>query len=158
MMRKMITTGEAEILLEKYYDGFTSAEEEKLLHIFLLKKELPERFEADKAILNYFDSQRKENQEITVFHPASPTTKKRFIPLFRWTSIAASVIIGIMTVYFIIPIKSESYAYVDGKKITNMEQIKEQALASIQSWNDSESSPNLDADELINQQFQLFTK
>ena len=144
-MQKLITIQEAEVLINKYYEGYTSGAEEKLLHTFLSQKNLPEQFEADKAILGYFAS-HKEKRKIQV------------IPLLRWTSVAASVIIGIIIVNFLMPGKPNSYAYIDGEKVTNIEQIKEQAFASIHSWNKSESNTNLDTDELIIQQLQLFIK
>jgi len=144
-MRKVVTIQEAVILLDKYYEGLTSGEEEKLLHTFLSQKRLPEQFNADKAILNYFASQKKKS-------------KVQIVPLLRWTSIAASVIIGLLAVNFWVSGKSGSYAYIDGKKITNMEQIKEQAFASMRSWNNSDNNLNLNTEELINQQLQLFTK
>jgi hypothetical protein len=142
-MRKIITNQEAEVLLEKYYEGFTSGKEEELLHAFLLQRNLPDRFEADKAILNYFNSRKKKS-------------KIQIIPALRWMSVAASVIIGILI--FNLPAKrnSDSYAYIDGKKVTNMELIKEQALVSIQSWSNSDDNTNSDTNELINQQLQLF--
>jgi len=140
----MITIEEAEVLINKYYDGYTSAEEERLLHAFLSQKNLPEQFEADKAILGYFASHKKNS-------------KIQIIPLLRWTSLAASVIIGIIIINFLIPAKSNSFAYIDGKKVTNIEQIKEQAFASIDSWNKSEINTDLDTDELIIQQLKLFT-
>ena len=144
-MSKMITIQEAEALLEKYYEGFTSVEEEKRLYNFLSQKRLPEQFEADRAILGYFASQKKRSK-------IQPLT------LLRWTSIAASVAIGLLIVYFLLPRKYDSYAYVDGKKVTNIEQVKEQALASIQSWSNSDNDTNLNTEELINQQLQLFAK
>jgi len=142
-MRKLIKIQEAEELISKYYDGYTSAEEEKLLYTFLSQKNLPEQFEADKAILGYFASHKKKS-------------KIQIIPLLRRTSVAASVVIGIIFINSLMPGKSNSYAYVDGEKVTNIEQIKEKAFASINSWNKSENSTNLDTDELINQQLQLF--
>ena len=45
-----ISAAEADALLEKYYEGFTSAEEERLLHLFLSQPGLPERYEADRAM------------------------------------------------------------------------------------------------------------
>ena len=142
-MQKNITIQEAEVLLEKYYEGITTGKEEKALHTFLSQKNLPEQFEADKAILNYFASKRKKS-------------RTQIIPLLRWTSIAASILIGILIFNLQVTGKPDSYAYVDGKKVTNMEQIKEQALASIQTWNNSDHTSNSDANDLINQQLQLF--
>ena len=144
-MNKGITMQEAEVLLEKYYEGFTSVEEEKRLHRFLSQNDLPEQFEPDKAIFGYFVSHKKRS-------------KIQPLPLLRWTSVAASVAIGIMIVHFLLPSKFDSYAYVDGKKVTNIEQVKEQALASIQSWSNSDNDTNLNTENLINQQLQLFVK
>jgi len=144
-MRKIITTQEAGILLDKYYEGLTSGEEEKLLYTFLSQKNPPKPFEADKAILEYFVSQKKKR-------------KIQIIPVLRWTSIAASIIIGMLIFHLTTTRKFDSYAYVDGKRITNIEQIKEQAFASIQSWNNSDKDTNSDTDELIIQQLQLFAK
>lgn len=141
----MITIQEAEILLDRYYEGLTFGKEEKLLIAFLSQKKLPEQFEADRAILNYFNSRKKKS-------------KIKIIPLLRWTSAAASVIIGITIVHLLISGKSDSYAYIDGKRITNIEQVREQAFASIQSWNNSDNNPNLNTDDIIIQQLQLFTK
>jgi len=144
-MRKLITIEKAEVLLDKYYEGATSGKEERLLHTFLSQKNLPEQFDADRTILGYFASNKKRN-------------KVKIIPLLRWTSIAASLIIGILITNFLIIGKTGSYAYIDGKKVTDTEQIREQAFASLQSWSNSDNCTNLDTDELINQQLQLFIK
>lgn len=140
-----MTIQEADVLLKRYYEGFTSTEEEKTLHAFLSQKHLPERLEADKEILRYFTSQKKKGKTLTV-------------PLIAWTSVAASVVIGLLVIHFFIPGKFDSYAYIDGKRITDIAQVKEQAVASIQSWNRSDKDSNMDTDELINQQLQLFIK
>jgi len=145
-MHKRITIQEAEVLLERYYEGFTSGKEEKILYAFLSQKDLPEQFEADKALLNYFDSRKKKS-------------KVQIVPLLqRAGAIAASLFIGITVVHFLVSGKPHSYAYIDGKKVTNIEQVREQAFASLQTWSNSDNDTNLDMDELINQQLQLFTK
>jgi len=143
-MRKTITHKEAEILLEKYYEGCTSVNEEKKLVSFLSQSNLPSQFEADKAILGYFESQKSRK---TV----------QFTPLFRLISVAASIAIVIISVYWLTPSKPDSFAYINGEKVTDMEQIKEQALATINIWKGSDNSSNTDTEELINQQLQLFS-
>jgi hypothetical protein len=144
-MHKRITIQEAENLLNKYYEGFTSTEEEKVLYTFLSQKHLPEKFEADKALLGYFASHKKKRKTL-------------IIPFRYWRSMAASVIIALTIVPFLLPGKPHSYAYIDGEKTTDIERIKQQALASIHSWNNSDNDTNLDTDELIIQQLQLFVK
>lgn len=58
-MSRIISIQEAEVLLEKYYDGLTGKEEERLLHDFLAREDVPERFHAEKAMFGYFDKQKK---------------------------------------------------------------------------------------------------
>ena len=145
-MRKRITIQEAKILLDRYYEGFTSGKEEKLVYAFLSQKNLPEQFETDKALLKYFDSRKKKSNV-------------QIVPLLRRASaVAASLIIGITVVHLLVSGQPHSYAYIDGKKVTNIEQVKEQAFASLQTWNNSDNNTDLDMDELINQQLQLFAK
>jgi len=142
-MRKIIKIQETEMLLKRYYEGITTGDEEKTLYDFLSQKNLPEQYYADRAILNYFASQKKKG-------------KIRIIPLVKWTSIAASIITGILITSFFLTGKTDSYAYIDGKKVTSMERIKMEALASIQSWSNSDNDTNSNTEEIINQQLQLF--
>jgi len=144
-MKTLISTQQATVLLEKYYDGLTSVKEEKALNEFLSQKKLPEQFEADRAISGYFANQKKKG-------------KIQTIPLLRWASVAASVAIAITVGFSLTFGRVNSFAYVDGKKVTDIEQIREQAFASINSWNNIENKTSSDTDELIIQQLQLFIK
>ena len=117
-MKKRINIKEAEALLEKYYEGNTSQTEEKRLYNFLLKKNLPERFEADLALFGFFASQKK--------HP-----KAIVIPLMRWASVAA-IMAGIM--FFAktwVTDNPANIAYINGQKYTDVQVVKEQVMSSL---------------------------
>lgn len=57
--RNNISLQEAEKLIERYYEGETSVAEENLLCEYLSGKNVPARFEAEKAILGYFASEKR---------------------------------------------------------------------------------------------------
>ena len=118
-MKKRITIQEADTLLEKYYEGNTSTAEEKQLKDFLAQGRLPRRFDADKAILGYFAGKKQKPESV-------------IIPFLRWASVAA-ILSGIILISkYIATDGPTSYAYINGQKYTNIQVVKEQALASLE--------------------------
>ncbi len=119
---KTISMKEADALLEKYYEGFTSAEEERLLHLFLSQPGLPQRYEADRAMMGYFAGEKQT---------VKPVKRPVIIPMIRWASVAAALIGGIFLVRSVMMEKPQCYAYVDGVKVTDMTAVKAEAMQSI---------------------------
>lgn len=151
-MSKQLYIGEqeADVLLERYYEGETSLQEEQKLHRFLAQKNLPERFNADRAIFGYWDKQRKKKKTVV-------------LPMIRWAAAAAVVFGLVFLAKGIIPEKHENYAYIDGKKYTNSEFIVEQAMNSLNtistSCNEVENSAEgLKGDDLVDHVLQSFHK
>ncbi|MBB3187299.1 hypothetical protein [Microbacter margulisiae] len=152
MIKKGLTTIEAENLLEKYYEGATTVEEERQLQQFLSQKDLPLRFEADQAILGYFAESR-------------PETKKQasIVSFIRWSSVAATLLVGFFLAKFLFSNQVQlNYAYVNGQKITNIKEIKAQAMASLQIIASSPdevqaSTRDLNNNEIINQELAVFS-
>lgn len=116
--RDNISFQEAEKLIEKYYEGETTVAEEKLLRKYLSGKNVPVQFEAEKAILGYFASE-KEKKSV------------RLVPnALKWVaSVAAAVVVIFLGILFNNQSSTTGYAYVDGKKITDKNEIH--ALARI---------------------------
>lgn len=115
--RNIISLQEAEKLIEKYYEGETSVAEENLLRKYLSGKNVPIQFEAEKAILGYFESEKEKK---TV----------RLVPnALKWVASAVAIVAIFLGVLFSNRTSVTSYAYVDGKKITNKNEIR--ALAQI---------------------------
>lgn len=107
MLYKKISIAEAEQLLELYYEGLTSVEQENQLREFLAQKNLPQQFEMEKAIFGYFENEKPRKN---VF---------RIPNYLRWTASVAAVVVILMGVIFSNRPETASYAYVDGKKITD---------------------------------------
>lgn len=147
-MRENSTIREVEFQLEKYYEGKTTNAEEKRLCDFLSQKDIPEQFEADRALLGYFAGKKQKPKTI-------------LIPFMKWASIAAVFIGLILFTKTGVKENTESYAYINGEKITNTQAVKEQALASLENISDSpdeveNSIRNLNNKDLIQVQLQLF--
>lgn len=115
-----ITSEQADQLIERYYEGLTSVEEERQLQTFLLQPNLPDRYETERAIFGYL----KPQLEKTHFNLHS---------YIRWAGVAAVLLVGVFSIQLFVTEAHASYAYVDGRKVTNMKEIKLHAMASIQS-------------------------
>ena len=106
-VKHTISCEQADKLITKYYDGYTTAEEEKQVRYFLSQADLPAKYQAEQAIFGYFE---KEKPKKFVF----------IIPNYlKWASSAAvitAIVIGFM---FSNRAATANYAYVDGKKITD---------------------------------------
>ena len=199
-MSRIISIQEAEVLLEKYYDGLTSKEEERLLHDFLAREDVPARFHAEKAMFGYFDNQKKvfdetidnlqillpdfdeteikmrttsddydaieeylkdaaaERQEIQA---PEPRAKGKILRMISWMSVAAVVMAFIFTTRSYSQSKND-FAYINGKKCTNINIIKKEAITSMNVLSDendevSKSANLLESDnEIIEQQLSVF--
>jgi len=143
-----INPKEADVLLQKYYEGETSNAEEKLIYNFLSQKRVPERFDADKAIFGFYAGKRQKPKAI-------------HLPLMKWASIAAISFGLIFLAKGFYNEKQNDYTYINGEKYTDTQMIKEQALASLDnlsaSCNEIETSTdNLQNKDLVESQLQLF--
>lgn len=216
-MSRIISIQEAEVLLGKYYDGLTSKEEERLLHDFLAREDIPERFHAEKAMFGYFDKQKKstddaiENRHILLpdfgeanvrINAASDDydfiesvlakigdfdekndfystftnnidkvkgeTKSqkskpggKVLRMISWISVAAVVMAFIFTTRSYSQSKND-FAYINGKKCTNLNIIKEEAITSMNVLSEeddevSKSAGLLESDnDVIEQQLSVF--
>lgn len=151
---KTISMKEADELLEKYYEGFTSAEEERQLHAFLSQTSLPERYDADRAMMGYFAGQKETSVS---------GHKSVVIPMIRWTSVAAAIIGCVFVVKSFVVQQPRCYAYIDGAKITDMATVKAEALQSIQDITPktdevAQTAKQFKAGEIIKDQLSVFSE
>jgi len=149
MMKHTISNSEADRLIERYYDGLTTVEEENQLQHFLSQSALPERYGPEQAIFGYFfDKKQKKNFSI--------------FPYVRWASVAAVLFIAVFSIKTITTQNQTNYAFVDGEKITDIQEVKSQAMSSlknISSENDEveEGLKNLNGNKLMEQQLDVFS-
>ena len=148
-IKNNIDFSETDKLIERYYDGLTSVEEEKQLRSFLSQLNLPERYKPEHDIFGYFDSNKKKVQF-------------SLRPYIRWASVAAIIFAGVFITQLYLAEKQSDYAYIEGKKITNISEIKSQALASLSDIsaenNEVEDGlKNMNNDEVIKKQLDVFS-
>lgn len=114
-------------LLEKYFEGNTSLEEESMLRNYFRQSDIDESHRVYAPLFNFFSSERKE---------AAIEKKKRKIPLYVWLSVAASILLLICVKSFYHDPSDNDTAktlvYIDGKKVTDEQIMNVAALNSIQ--------------------------
>ncbi len=112
-----------EQLLEKYYNGETSLDEERKLQWFFETQDVPERLQSEKKMFSYYHSRKKET--------SSPGLNDKLIDLIErqdrlsgrsarsrfiaWAGSAAAVIIVLLAVWLTYekPFSKESYIFED---------------------------------------------
>ena len=149
-MKYKVSYAEADRLIEKYYDGLTTGAEEKQLQKFLMQSNLPGRFKPEQAIFGYFEHKKAK-------------THVSILSYMRWTAVAAIVLLVAVGTQIFVSANQSNYAYIDGIKVSDMRQIKTQALASLVDISSSkdevkESFKSINDTELIKQQLDLFSK
>ncbi len=148
-LKHSIPYEQADKLIEKFYEGLTTLDEEKLLQAFLSHANLPSKYKTEQAIFGYFSTKKQ---------------KKRFQirPFLQWTGAAAAMLILALGIETYAWKNQESYAYIDGVKITNKNEIKTQALASLSivsadNYEVEQSLENLNDSELMQNQLDVFS-
>lgn len=148
-LSKKLSAREADRLIEKYYDGLTTVEEERKLHAFLSQPSLPEKYDAERAMFGFFKTKK--------------TVSKRLFPIYlRWVAMIAIVFAAASTFQTINTNQQTNYAFVNGEKITNTTKIKAIALNSIQEISSTnteieEGLKALNSNKLINEQLETFS-
>jgi len=136
-------------LIERYYEGLTTSDEEKQIRDFLSLRDLPKRFEVEKEIFGYYDQKKKKPHA-------------SILPYFRWAGVAATVAIVVFSLHVYMNTNQSNYACIDGKRIYDVHQIKTQALESLSDVSPKtneveEGFKNLNDQDLIKQQLDVFS-
>jgi hypothetical protein len=148
-MKYRLSFSKADRLIEKYYDGLTTGAEEKQLKEFLMQPGLPEQYQAEQAIFGYFDH-KKEKKQISM---------RSYL---RWAAVATVIVAVVYGTQLFVYKSQSNYAYIDGRKVSGMREVKLQAMASlgnISTSNDEvrESLKSINDDELVEQQLDVFS-
>ena len=118
LKKHLISTQEADKLIEKYYDGYTNAEEERALQYFLSRNDIAEKYKPEQAIFGHFNKQKQK--------PRYGLQK-----LISWSVAAAAVLIFAMNIQNFSSTTNTNFGYIDGVKITDKSELKIMALASL---------------------------
>ena len=127
---------QTEALLEKYFEGLTSLEEEQVLRDYFQREGLPEELKVHAPMFQYFSSERKEIQKNEV-----SARRNKTIRLGYWVSVsAAACLLLFLGMNFFQNSKRSametSVAYIDGKRYMNIEQIQAEALKALENLSD----------------------
>jgi len=125
-----------EALIEKYFEGLTSLDEEQVLRDYFQREDLPEELKTHAPLFQYFSSERKEIQKNEV-----SVRRNKTIQLIRWVSVsAAACLLLFLGMNFFQnnnrSVMGTSVAYIDGKRYTNIEQIQTEALKALENLSD----------------------
>lgn len=101
-----------EKLLDKYFEGETTLEEERWIAAQLTKPNVPAHLQPYKKLFAYYANERKVTSHHT---PKLPRAKKIH---FKWAyAVAASIVLGFFSYTFWIAKASEPEKYSDQEKI-----------------------------------------
>ena len=135
-------------LLNKYFEGETTFEDEQVLHAYFKQENLPKHLKELAPIFTYIEDERialEALKEITDVAPAQTIIKRRKLILSRTFYISAVAAACIAAVFFLFsPGNSksdanQSYAWINGKRISNKEEIKMFAEKSLENVSSTEN-------------------
>ena len=148
---KYISRIEADRIIERYYDGLSNAEEEKKLQVFLSQSNLPTKYAAEQAMFGYFTKQKNVR-----------TKNSSNFSIYRVSAAAAAVLlVALFTFRMLQTTQTESFAIVDGVRITNNAELKVLAANSLQTLSGgdeivADAFQNLSANDIVEQQLEVF--
>lgn len=136
-------------LLDNYFEGQTSLQEEQYLRNYFRRDDIDESLMEYKPMFDFFNDEREmtmieENNVIELNTTKRPTSRRIWI--YRvGTGVAASIMLflGVKFAFFNQQkdTQTQSIVYIDGKKFTDMKTIQLQTLDALE--NISESSDDI---------------
>ncbi|MDH6355400.1 hypothetical protein M2132_001742 [Dysgonomonas sp. PH5-45] len=139
-------------IIDRYFEGETSLKEEKLLRQYFKQGDIDERYRIYAPIFCFFSEEKAEKGIDSVSDSGSTNVsrakKKKRLPIYLYIGIASSFLLFFIgrAVYLNNDTEtSKSIVYIDGKKISDKEIVRTQAIVSINNVSD------LDADAIDSQ-------
>lgn len=123
-------------LLDKYFEGETSCEEERELRHFFTKEEVPEGLQIYRPLFAYLDQEvasTAEREEGPQEQPAERRSRPYRL-LYTVSGIAAGLLLlfGIGRMVFPLSTAPENYVVIDGKRYTDEKLVQAKALEALQ--------------------------
>ncbi len=125
-----------EELLNKYFEGETSCEEERELRRFFTEGIVPEHLQKYRALFGFLESenQRHRNADESVApQPKAPTLRRRVLYTLSGLAAGLLLLLGIAGIHRHLASAPEVYVIIDGKQYSDPELARKQALAAFQS-------------------------
>lgn len=119
---------EIDKILERYFEGETSLQEEETLRSYFTQADVEDRHKMYIPLFSYLVEERN-TANVVIEKP-----KRKRIPLYVWAGVAASILLCICFKVFYdtnLDAGSKSLVYVNGKRITDIQTIKQEAMVSL---------------------------
>ncbi len=134
-----------EELLNKYFEGETSCEEERELRRFFSQDIVPEHLQMYRTLFGFLESENKlyRSAAESIVSSPMPRSKSQIIRrrmLYTLSGVAAGLVLllGITGIQRHLDSSPDVYVIIDGKRYTDPELARKQALAAFQSVSLSE--------------------
>lgn len=130
-----------EKLLDKYFEGETTCEEERELRRFFIKGLVPEHLQMYHPMFAFFEAEHAENVRTSVsIQPEKKKKTFRHYLTYTLGTVAATLLLvmGVSGIYRHYSPTSASYVIIDGKQYTDADLIREQAKAAFRDVSFSE--------------------
>ena len=120
-----------EELINKYFEGETTCEEERELRHFFTTDIVPEHLETYRSLFAFFDAEIKQQAKVPGVNNKNSKHFVRKYVLYSLSAIAASILLlfGITGIYHHTA-TPDNYVVIDGKQYTDASIVKEQAMAA----------------------------
>ncbi len=121
-------------LLNKYFEGDTSANEEKEIRAFFAAGNIPEHLQSYQPLFAYFDEEIAKNEEDVVLKAPIKSKKPSIFYMISGIAAAMLLLLGIGQLLFFpgTTFCSGNYVVVNGRCYTDIHTIREYALNALQ--------------------------
>lgn len=128
-----------ETLLNKYFEGETTCEEERRLRRFFAEGLVPEHLKVYRPLFAFFEAEQAELSEASglseIPSVSLPDKKKtgtfrQYLTYTLGTAAAILLLVGISGIYRHLSPTPANYVIIDGKQYTDANLIREQAMVA----------------------------
>ena len=116
-----------ETLLNKYFEGETTCEEERRLRRFFAEGLVPEHLEVYRPMFAFFEAEQKE---LAPFEKKTKTVRQYLTYSLSAAAAAILLLVGISGIYRHLSPAPANYVIIDGKEYTDVHLIREQAMVA----------------------------
>lgn len=123
-------------LLDKYFEGDTSAEEEKMLRSYFAQDDIPEELKVYTSLFRFLDDEAAALAVLNEIRSKEPIPARRKPTILRNLRMIAAVAATLLIAILLLirpdrqPTPSDNYVWVDGKQITDLKTVSKYAEAS----------------------------
>lgn len=127
-----------EELIDRYFEGLTSCEEERELRRYFTTESVPQHLQDYRPLFACLEQEAKAFRESTA--PASRvlSLRRRFLYVMGGVAAGILLLIGIAGTHQLIPATPENFVIIDGKEYTDAKLVREQALAAFRDMRTTE--------------------